>query len=90
MDRRDFIVSLLGGAAAWPLAARAQQPIPVIGFLRDTTASGSEHLVAAFRAGLNEAGFIGVRTSRSSIASQMVEKISCLCWQPIWSAVAWH
>ena len=59
MRRRDFIQVIAGSAAAWPLAAHAQQPIPVIGFLRDTTASGSEHLVAAFRAGLNEAGFIG-------------------------------
>src|SRR5262249_19010746 len=58
IGRRDFM-TLLGGAAAWPLVARAQQPvIPVIGFLRNTTAAGSTHLVDALKHGLNEAGFI--------------------------------
>jgi putative tryptophan/tyrosine transport system substrate-binding protein len=58
IERRKFLATL-GAAAAWPLAARAQQPtMPVIGFLRTTTAAGSVYLVAAFRQALNEAGFI--------------------------------
>ena len=59
MRRRDF-VTLLGGAATWSLAARAQQPptMPVIGFLEPTTLEKYAPFVEAFREGLREVGFI--------------------------------
>jgi putative ABC transport system substrate-binding protein len=58
LQRREFI-TLVGGAATWPLITRAQQPaMPVVGFLSSAGPGGYQDFVAGFRRGLNKVGFI--------------------------------
>src|SRR5262249_18636092 len=55
---RKFLATLLGGAAAWPLVVRAEQPaLPVVGFINAGVAHASANRIAAFRKGLSETGY---------------------------------
>jgi putative tryptophan/tyrosine transport system substrate-binding protein len=87
IGRRKFLATL-GGAAAWPLAARAQQPaMPVVGYLRSAPFVGAEQHVAAFRQGLGDNGFIegqnvrveyrsaeGDQSRLASLAAELVQR----------------
>ena len=57
MRRREFIAGL-GSTAAWPVVARAQQPMPVVGFLNAASPDLFAHVIRAFHRGLNETGFV--------------------------------
>ncbi len=78
MRRRNFIKGIVGSAVAWPLVAPAQQPAtPVVGFLRSVSLADAADLVAAFRQGLKEAGFIEGQNVLNS-APRKVIWIDCL------------
>src|SRR5262245_63237935 len=62
MRRREVITLLGRAAAAWPIAARAQQPVvPVVGFLSSVSQAQTRHMVAAFQRGLVETGYVDGR-----------------------------
>ena len=85
MKRREFI-SLLGGAAAWPVAAPAQPALPVIGFLSGALPGPYAPFAAAYHRGLKETGYVEGVNTRLNTAGPRVNSIDCQRWRPNWFA----
>ena len=82
MRRREFITLFAGSAAILPLGARAQQPtIPVVGFFRSSPAKPFTHILAAFRQGLNETGFVEGQNVTIEQRWGIISSISYRRWQ---------
>jgi hypothetical protein len=100
LGRRDFLFALAATTVAWPRAAHAQQPaMPVIGLLISASPEPYAPMMAAFRQGLSETGYVDgknvaieyrwARTWRLNIAGRKIKLIDCQPSRQIWFANRW-
>jgi putative ABC transport system substrate-binding protein len=92
IGRRELLAAL-GGAATWPLAARAQEPaMPVIGFLAIASRDTFEYLIDAFRQGLNDVGYIERKNVEIEYrwADNQIDRLPALAAEPHASFVSIH
>ena len=87
MRRREFIRLFSSTVVAWPLTARAQAAMPVIGFLSSGTFENNRDYVAAFHRGLADGGFAEAAIQGLSTDGQRVTTIGYLHWLRIWLVV---
>jgi putative ABC transport system substrate-binding protein len=88
MRRREFTTLLGSAAVAWPLVARAQPTLPVIGFLGETPDLFASRL-KSFRQGLGEMGFVEAQNVRIDTAGLRATTIGCRRWQTILFVGRW-